>query len=133
MAPCSKFHTLSGGIKEGVAFEVGFAAEGTLSFVLNYVFLMSLGECVRSQSKVMPAGGVKAIAGANGRVLCLDGQELTCPFLACWSTEAESSLLKTWTPMVSTIVLVSAYQLSGRATVGLLVQWLQASFMCVPG
>ncbi|PNW88651.1 hypothetical protein CHLRE_01g038800v5 [Chlamydomonas reinhardtii] len=56
-----KFHTLSGGIKEGVAFEVGFAAEGTLSFVLNYVFLMSL--------------------------------------------EAESSLLKTWTPMVSTIVL----------------------------
>ncbi|KAG2448539.1 hypothetical protein HYH02_006430 [Chlamydomonas schloesseri] len=56
-----KFHTLSGGIKEGVAFEMGFAAEGTMSFVLNYVFLMSL--------------------------------------------EAESSLLKTWTPMVSTVVL----------------------------
>ncbi|KAG2496131.1 hypothetical protein HYH03_005734 [Edaphochlamys debaryana] len=36
-----KFHMLSGGIKEGVAFELGFACEGTMSFVLNYVFLIS--------------------------------------------------------------------------------------------
>ncbi|EFJ45054.1 hypothetical protein VOLCADRAFT_121244 [Volvox carteri f. nagariensis] len=36
-----KFHTLSGGIKDGVAFEIGFACEGTMSFVLNYVFLLS--------------------------------------------------------------------------------------------
>ncbi|PNH07848.1 putative aquaporin SIP1-2 [Tetrabaena socialis] len=37
-----KFHTLSGGIKDGVAFELGFAAEGIMSLVLNYVFLVSL-------------------------------------------------------------------------------------------
>ncbi|GIL91092.1 hypothetical protein Vretimale_9513 [Volvox reticuliferus] len=37
-----KFHSLSGGIKDGVAFEIGFACEGTMSFVLNYVFLISL-------------------------------------------------------------------------------------------
>lgn len=47
-APCCcpssrKFSGLSGGIREGVAFELGFACEGTLSLVLNYVFLQSLG------------------------------------------------------------------------------------------
>ncbi|GLC37946.1 hypothetical protein PLESTB_001499300 [Pleodorina starrii] len=36
-----KFHTLSGGIKHGVPFEVGFACEGTMSLVLNYVFLIA--------------------------------------------------------------------------------------------
>ncbi|KXZ55252.1 hypothetical protein GPECTOR_3g391 [Gonium pectorale] len=56
-----KFHTLSGGIKEGVAFEVGFACEGTMSLVLNYVFLLSL--------------------------------------------DAESQLLTTWVPMISTVLL----------------------------
>lgn len=44
-----KFHSLSGGVKAGVAFEVGFACEGTLSFILNYIFLMSIG----SKSKLM--------------------------------------------------------------------------------
>ncbi|GIL65920.1 hypothetical protein Vafri_19556 [Volvox africanus] len=56
-----KFHNLSGGIKDGVAFEIGFASEGTMSFVLNYVFLISL--------------------------------------------EADSRLLTSWTPMLSTVVL----------------------------
>ncbi|GFR39635.1 hypothetical protein Agub_g101, partial [Astrephomene gubernaculifera] len=49
-----KFHTLSGGIKDGVAFEVGFACEGTMSFVLNYVFLLSLDSESRFLTLWMP-------------------------------------------------------------------------------
>lgn len=45
---CSNFHKLSGGVKDGVAFELGMACEGLLSFVLNVVFLRSLGGATSS-------------------------------------------------------------------------------------